>query len=322
MSPNICPSTPARVSAGKLGGSVRHSPYPLRHSSTSKSSNYAGVSNTLKRPSRTSSAGASLRPTFSMLEESEVEGLLGLGVSGQESVQSLSRAPSISPSQDSLCHYPSPVSSIDHLRGFRRHQARPLAREWSIATAATVLELPNGPGPEYPSCGVLGNISGSSSESSIDEEKIDEMSWVGATPVPKSIPHHFIAFRSFGDESETDSDNVSMEEVAIRLPFPALLNIQDSTDTLSSSLSSSPTTDGLLTPAESPARKRIWEVRPEDYIPRPQGMPAQSVASVLEIGMQWERAHDIDSPRSKDEKRAIGAVGRIRRVHGDAQYMN
>ncbi|KAG9103022.1 hypothetical protein FRC06_000470 [Ceratobasidium sp. 370] len=318
MSPNISPSTPARVSAGKLGARVRHSPYPSRHSSTSKSSNYAGVSNPLlKKPSRTSSAGASLRPTFSMLEEFEVEGLLGCGVSGQESVQSLSRAPS---SQDSLGYYPPPTSSIDHLRGYR--QARPLAREWSTATAVTILELPDGPGREHPSCGMLGSLSGSSSESSIDEDKVDEMSWVNTTSVPKAIPYHFVALRSFGDESETDSDNVSMEEIAIRLPLPTPLNIQDSTDTLSSSSSSSPTTDGLPTPAESPIRKRIWEVRPEDYIPRPEGMPAQSVASVLEIGMQWERAHDVDSPRSKDEKRAIGAVGHIRRIHGDAQYMN
>ncbi|KAG8721924.1 hypothetical protein FRC08_008900 [Ceratobasidium sp. 394] len=320
MSPNRCPTTPARLSAGKLG--VRHSPYPSRHSSTSKSSDYTGVSKPLLKKSSRTSSGASLQPTFSMIEEFEVEGLLGSGVSGQESVQSLSRASSISPSQESLSYYPPPTSSIDHLRGYRQASARPLTREWSTATAATVLELPNGPGWEHPSCGVLGSFSGSSSESSISEEKVDEMSWVHATPNLKTIPHRFAAFRSFGDESETDSDNVSMEEIAIRVPLPTPLNIQDSTDTLSSSSSSSPTTDGLPTPAESPARQRIWEVRPEDYVPRPAGMPARTVASVLEIGMQWERAHDAETPRSKDEKRAIGAVGRIRRIYGDAQYMN
>ncbi|KAG9127049.1 hypothetical protein FRC07_000885 [Ceratobasidium sp. 392] len=322
MSPNIGPSTPARVSAsGKLGGSVRHTPYPLRHSS--KSSNSSGASNPLlRKSSSTASAGARLRPTFSMLEELEVEGLLGSGISSQESMQSLSRASSLSQSQDSLGHYPSPTNSVDHLRGFTYYQssARPLSREWSAAT--TVLEIPGGPARDHPSYGTFESFSGSSSQSSDDDKKVDEMSWVAATPVPILAPRRFMTLRSTGDESESDSDRVSMENIAIRLPLQFALGGDGSTDTLSSSSSSSPTTDGLHTPAESPIRKRIWEIRPEEYIPRPQGLPPQSVASVLEIGMQWERAHQGDSPRSKDEKRAVGAVGHIRRIHGDAQYMN
>ncbi|QRW00508.1 hypothetical protein RhiJN_28526 [Ceratobasidium sp. AG-Ba] len=317
MRPNLCPSTPSRVSAsGKLGAAVRHSPYAPRHAATSKS----GYSkHSVKKASLAPSVGASLRPTFSMLEEFEVDNILGPGLCSEDSVPSLSYASSSSQSDDSLDHCPSPTGSVDHLRGYIQNQisGRPLARDWSTAT--TVLELPGGPSRQHPSYG-LESFSGS--ESSVEEEKMDEMSWVATTSFAKPSPC-FMPFRSYGSDSETDSENVSMEEIVIRVPLPTPLDTQDSTETLSSSTSSSPTSsDGLTTPSDSPIRKRIWEVRADDYVPRPQGAPPQSVASVLEIGMQWERAHQAESPRSKDEKREPGAVGHIRRVYGDAQYMN
>jgi hypothetical protein len=254
-----------------------------------------------------------------MLEEFEVEGLLGSGISREDSIQSLYRAPSLSQlARDSLECYPPPARSVDSLRGYgQKKSSNSLTREWSTATAETVLELPGGPRREHPSYGIL-SFSGSASQSSGDGEQ-EEMNWIDTSPLSTHVPSRFDAFRS--DGSETDDDNASMEEVAVRLPLPAPLNEQDSMGAMSCSSSSSSITEGLCTPAESPTRKRIWEARPEEYVPRQEGAPAQSVASVLEIGMQWERARQA-SPRSKDAKRANGAIGRIRRIHGDAQYMN
>ncbi|KAG9090587.1 hypothetical protein FRC06_000977 [Ceratobasidium sp. 370] len=219
MSRSKSPSAPSRTSSGQLDRSVRHSPYPSRHSSTSKSPDYAGVSDTPpeKLSHTVSSTGASLlRPTVYMIEESEVEGLLAPGVSSQESVQSLHPACPAPPSQDLQPHYPSQTRSVDHFRDYRQSLARPLSLQWSTATAATVPEAPYVPGQRYPSCGTLGSFGESSSES----DTVEEMSWVETMPVPRTTHHQFDAFRSFGGDSEADSDHVSMEEVVIPVLFP------------------------------------------------------------------------------------------------------
>ncbi|KAG9097354.1 hypothetical protein FRC06_007632 [Ceratobasidium sp. 370] len=210
MSRSVSPSSPLRTSASKLERGVRHSPYPSRQSSTSKLSYYAGVSDTLleKLSHTASNTGDSLlRPTFSMLEESEVEALLAPGISSQESVRSPSLACSAPSSQGFPGHYPSQTRSIDHFGGYHRTSAQPLSRNSSTATAVTILEVPYVPGQRYPSCGTLGSFGESSSESGT----VEEMSWVKTTPVPTTIRHQFDAFRSFGG----DSDDVSMEEVII-----------------------------------------------------------------------------------------------------------
>ncbi|KAG8725724.1 hypothetical protein FRC12_024087 [Ceratobasidium sp. 428] len=265
-----------------------------------------------------------------MLEEFEVEGLLGSGTPSQNSLQSLSRASSLSQSQDLLGYCPPPATSVDHLRGFSFYQtsAVPLSRQQSAAS--TVLELPDGPGGAFPSYGALSELSGSSSESSIDETKINGTGWTNLTPLPKLTTRSLMTFRSFGGESEGDSDHASVEESGTPYPLTFPSGGHGSTDTLSSSSSSSPVTDGLVTPVDR-ERKRIWEIPADYYVPRPLGLRPQGNDSVCEIGMQWERAHANDSPHTRAAKLGMlgklgmideGAVGEIRRIHGDAQYLN
>lgn len=258
---------------------------------------------------RTSRIGASLGPTASMLEESEVEGLLQGCASGSRSMNSV-YTPCISELRGGSLDYRSaPASGSSQSPRPKASSNPPLSREWSTAT--TVLEFPNG--PNDPSYGEDSSLFDSfTQEPAADVGLLQDDSWVDTTPILLDTTVAAATFRQTLDEG-CDSDG--MDEVTV----PSPLSPEDSIETVSRCSSHSPADNPPSSPEDTP-RRRIWEARPEEYIPRPQGAPARSVASVLEIGMQWERAQQF-SERTRNPRLA-GAVGRIRRLHGDAQYMN
>lgn len=254
-----------------------------------------------------------------MLEEFEVEGLLGTSVHRSNSTQtsSLSRSTTFQGSGFFQPHpfAVSPTPSLGSI-SLTSHRGVPLSR---TSTATTILEFPDG--PTDPSYGTFDHSYGSFSElgrlDSIDES-IDEGSWVDTAQELRKgdrLPLD-MAFRSPLDEYDSD-DNLDMGATITGLP----LTYRNSSDTISASSESASTSDVSPSSSEGSPRKRIWEISPEQYVPRPRGVPASSVPSVLEIGMQWEREHQTEF-RSKGGNFAGAATGHIRRVHGDAQYMN
>jgi hypothetical protein len=266
-----------------------------------------------------SSLGASLKPTVSMLDEFEVEGLLGECIPRSDSTQTTRLSQSVTDgASDPFQPCPLTTTSRISVRNTSTHslKGRPLSRLSSTAT--TVLEFPNGPtDPSYgtldasPSC-----FSGSDFES-VGTEFLDDGSWIDTAQELgyAACPTSDMTFRCpLPDEYDSD-DNSDMKATIV----PSLLTYLDSNDSISSDPSAT-TSDTPLSSGGFP-RKRIWESRPDEYVPRPKGAPAQSVASVLEIGMQWEREQQGGS-KGGGNVFANAAIGRIRRVHGDAQYMN
>lgn len=259
---------------------------------------------------RASRIGASLGPTISMLEEFEVEGLLDGCASRGHAIKSAS-TPCVSELWGgSLGYHPLATASSSSLSLVPKASSNPpLSREWSTAT--TVLEFPNG--PNDPSYGEDSSFFGSLTQApTVDAGLSQNDSWVDTTP---TLLDTGVSDATFRQSLDDDGDSDDMEEVTI----PSPLSPHDSVDSVSCYSSQTPI-DDVLSPLEETPRKRIWEAHPDEYIPRPQGVPARSVASVLEIGMQWERAQQSSS-RTRNPKLA-GAVGRIRRLHGDGQYMN
>ncbi|KAB5593685.1 hypothetical protein CTheo_2868 [Ceratobasidium theobromae] len=273
---------------------------------------------------RTSLLGASLKPTASMLEEFEVEELIGSCLSREDSVQSI-RASSFSRSTTNgrsnlfqphplATTYTAPLGSTISY-GSKESLSR-------TSTMTTVLEFPDG--PTDPSFGVFHDPRGSLPESDdfekVDMKLLDDGSWVDTAQELQDDTSSALdmAFRSrLPDDYDSDDDaNVTVTMTSVPLVY------HDSTST--TSRGSSVITEETPSPPDDVPRKRIWETKPEHYVPRPKGVPAQSVASVLEIGMQWERESQggLRSKGKGEKGNSNGAVGRIRRIHGDAQYMN
>ncbi|KDN51602.1 hypothetical protein RSAG8_00147, partial [Rhizoctonia solani AG-8 WAC10335] len=255
-----------------------------------------------------------------MIEEFEVEGLLGT-IHRSDSIQSAQTFHSALSSESHLfqsCN--SSFISTGPLRAAPtgRSKGAPLTR---TSPTATVLEFPDGPtDPSYGTFDIkLPSLAEFSDTDSIDSRISGEDSWVDTAQemdTNVAIPHPLDkAFRSpLPDGPDSDDEDTGMDATLIPLP----LMYHDSTDSASCSSAAPSSSDLSLSLQDSP-RKRIWEVSPEEYLSRPKGMPARSVASVLEIGMQWERENQggarTRSPTSL-------AIGRVRRIHGDAQYMN
>ncbi|CAE7192228.1 unnamed protein product [Rhizoctonia solani] len=302
----------APIRAPLEGASARHSPYavskrnpPRKHKSgsDSQSSGSSWLSRVSSSSSRTSLSRACLRPTTSMIEEFEVEGLLG-SIHRSDSIQSTESFHSALSSESHL--FQSCNSSF-----ISTGKGAPLTR---TSTTATLLEFPGGPrDPSYGTFDIrLPSVSELSDSDSFDS-RMGEDSWVDtAREMPPPLDMAFRSPLPTGHDSD-DDDYDGMDETIIPLP----LVYHDSNDSACSSAAPSSSDLSLSTP-ESP-RKRIWEVAAEEYVPRPKGAPVRSVASVLEIGMQWERENQGGRKPTSPTNLAIG---RIRRIHGDAQYMN
>ncbi|CAE6347760.1 unnamed protein product [Rhizoctonia solani] len=310
--------------------SARHSPYAVvqrnnprkpKSDTNSQSSSSSWLSRVSSGSSRSSLSRASLRPTASMVEEFEVEGLLGT-IHRSDSIQSAQTFHSALSGDSQLfqsCH----SSFISSLQGDSASCSKgaPLSR---TSTAATILEFPEGPAdPSYGTFDItLQPLPEFSDSESTDSRTTGEDSWIDtAQEMDVSFmrpPTLNMTFRSpLPDEPDSD-DDAGMDTTIIPLP----LTYHDSIETTSSSSSAPSASDLSLSSDEGP-RRRIWEVSPDDYVPRPKGIPARSVASVLEIGMQWEREQQGGGARTRGPGSPPGpAVGRIRRIHGDAQYMN
>ncbi|CAE6476160.1 unnamed protein product [Rhizoctonia solani] len=323
MAPTTGSSPPKRT---PLDASSRHSPYtPIQRntsrkhkpSSNSQSSSSSWLSRVSSSSSRSSLSRASLRPTASMIEEFEVEGLLGT-IHRSDSIQSAQTFHSALSGDSQLfqsCHssFVSPLQGDSHSYS----KGAPLSR---TSTAATILEFPEGPtDPSYGTFDItLPPMQEFSDSESTDSRMTGEDSWIDtAEEMDASMvkpPILNMTFRSplpDAPDSDEDDDDVGMDTTIVPLP----LSYRDSIQSSTSCSSSIPSTSDLSFSSEEAPRKRIWEVSPDDYVPRPKGIPARSVASVLEIGIQWEREQQGRAAPSP-------AVGRIRRIHGDAQYMN
>ncbi|KAF8610429.1 hypothetical protein BDV93DRAFT_517555 [Ceratobasidium sp. AG-I] len=312
MARAVCPPTATRAPAPvRLAPPNRHSPYGSRQSSTQSLPGKAVTpsSSFSHSSARTSRIGASLGPTVSMFEEFEVEGLLEGCASSSRSMNSIYTSCISELRGGSLDYRSAPASGSSQSLRPKASSNPPLSREWSTAT--TVLEFPNG--PNDPSYGEDSSLFGSfTQEPTIDAGLSQDDSWVDATPI---LLDATVADATFRQPLDEDCDSDDMDEATI----PSPLSPQDSVETVSRCSSHCFTDNAPSSPEDTP-RRRIWEARPEEYVPRPQGAPARSVASVLEIGMQWERAQQ-SSDRTRNPRLA-GAVGRIRRLHGDGQYMN
>jgi hypothetical protein len=256
-----------------------------------------------------------------MVEEFEVEGLLETIHRGDSihSARSFHSALSDDSQLFQSCHS-SFMSSLQG-DGPSCSKAPPLSR---TNTAATILEFPEGPAdPSYGTFDIaLHSMPEFSDSESTDSRTTGEDSWIDtAQEMDASFmrpPTLNMAFRSpLPDEPDSDDDDAGMDTTIVPLP----LTYHDSIETTSSSSFSAPSTSDLSLSSDEGSRKRIWEVSPDDYVPRPKGIPARSVASVLEIGMQWEREQGGGRTRGPGSPPSP-AVGRIRRIHGDAQYMN
>ncbi|CAE6519998.1 unnamed protein product [Rhizoctonia solani] len=307
--------------------SARHTPYAASQRNTlrkhkpesnSQSSSSSRLSRASSGSSRSSLSRACLRPTASMVEEFEVEGLLGT-IHRSDSIQSAQTFHSALSGESELfqsCHS-SFMSAGPPQVASTSSKAAPLTR---TSTAATVLEFPDGPaGRSYGTFDItLPSVAEFSDTDSIDSRITGEDSWVDtAQEMDHSIiarPTLNMAFRCPLPDGPDSDDDAGMDTTII----PPPLSYHDSTDT-SSSPSSGPSTSDLSLPSQDSPRKRIWEVSPEEYVPRPKGLPARSVPSVLEIGMQWEREQQ---GRARTRGGANPTVGRARRIYGDAQYMN
>lgn len=316
-------SNPSRVQLDVAAS--RHSPYTASQRNAQRKPRLAlstrSSSSSSQASPQSSTTGTPLKPTVSMLEEFEVEGLLGTGVPRSNSTQTgeLSRSTTYQGSGFFQPYSPAatPTTSLGSISS-TSHRGVPLSR---TSTATTILEFPNG--PTDPSYGTFDNSHISFSElgglDSIDES-VDEGSWVDTAEELShgARPTLDMAFRCpLSDEYDSD-DNVGMDATIIGLP----LTYRDSTDTISyASSESASVSDTSPSSSEGSPRKRIWEISPDQYVPRPKGIPAQSVPSVLEIGMQWEREHQAEL-RSKGGNAANAAIGHTRRVYGDAQYLN
>lgn len=256
-----------------------------------------------------------------MVEEFEVEGLLGT-IHRSDSIQSAQTFHSALSGDSQLfqsCHSSFMSTNTPQAASTSCSKAAPLSR---TSTAATLLEFPQGPvGPSYGTFDIkLPPLAEFSDSESIDSQATGEESWVDTAQdmdaSPILSPPLDMTFRSplpDGADSDID-DDTGMDATIIPLP----LMYQDSTDSASCSSAAPSTSDLSLSSQDSP-RKRIWEITPEEYVPRPKGIPPRSVASVLEIGMQWERQHQ---GRTRTRGGENAAVGRIRRIYGDAQYMD
>ncbi|CUA75171.1 hypothetical protein RSOLAG22IIIB_01819 [Rhizoctonia solani] len=320
MAPTTGSSAPGR--APLEGASARHAPYAATQRKTprkpkSGSDSQSSSSSWLSRVSsgsRSSLSRACLRPTTSMLEEFEVEGLLD-SIHRNDSVQSAQTFHSALSSESHLfqsCNS-SFISAQPSLAGSSKRA--PLTR---TSTSATLLEFPEGPtDPSYGTFDIkLPSLAEYSDSDSIDSRITGEDSWVEMDTMPPPLN---MAFRSpLPAEPDSDEDEDAGMEATI-IPRPLIYH--DSTDSASCSSAAPSTSDLSLSSPDSP-RKRIWEVSPEEYVPRPKGMPVRSVASVLEIGMQWERDNQGGGRTRGAASPTNLAIGRIRRIHGDAQYMN
>ncbi|KAG8691885.1 hypothetical protein FRC11_006466 [Ceratobasidium sp. 423] len=255
-----------------------------------------------------------------MVEEFEVEGLLGT-IHRNDSIQSAQTFHSALSGDSQLfqsCHS-SFMSMGPPQAASTGSKGAPLTR---TSTAATVLEFPEGPtDPSYGTFDItLPSVAEFSDTDSIDSRITGEDSWVDTAqdmdPSTAARPTLDMAFRCPLPDGHDSDDDIGMNTTIV----PPPLSYHDSTDT-SSSPSTDPSTSDLSLPSQASPRKRIWEVSPEEYVPRPKGLPARSVPSVLEIGMQWEREQQ-GRARMRGANPANPAVGRTRRIHGDAQYMN
>ncbi|KAJ1310093.1 hypothetical protein OPQ81_006840 [Rhizoctonia solani] len=324
------PGSSAPIRTPLDAASARHSPYSSSQRNTSRkpksdsisqSSSSSWLSRVSSGSSRSSLSRACLRPTASMVEEFEVEGLLGT-IHRSDSIQSAQTFHSALSGDSQLfqsCHSSFMSTSSRPGPGTGTSKGAPLSR---TNTAATVLEFPEGPtDPSYGTFDIkLPRLTELSDTESIDSLTTGEESWVDtAQEMDTSItlPPLDMTFRSPLPDGPDSDDDAGMDATLIPVP----LTYHDSTDSASCSSAAPSSSDLSLSSQDSP-RKRIWEIAPEDYVPRPKGIPARSVASVLEIGMQWEREHQGRTRTRGGESPANPVVGRIRRIYGDAQYMN
>ncbi|CAE6509420.1 unnamed protein product [Rhizoctonia solani] len=319
MAPVTNSSAPVRTPLD--AASARHSPYAnTSRKSKSGSTSHSSSSSWLSRVSSGSSLSrACLRPTASMVEEFEVEGLLGT-IHRSDSVQSAQTFHSALSGDSHLfqsCN--SSFMSEDPLEGASTGYSKsaPLSR---TSTAATILEFSQGPtDPSYGTFDIrLPTVAEFSDSDSVYSQTTGEDSWVDTAQEMAMPPPLHMAFRSpLPAGHDSDDDDFGMDATII----PPPLTYHDSTDSASCSSAAPSSSDLSLDSPESP-RKRIWEATPEEYVPRPKGVPARSVASVLEIGMQWEREHQVGARTRGTTSPTNPAVGRMRRIYGDAQYMN
>ncbi|CAE6523898.1 unnamed protein product [Rhizoctonia solani] len=308
---------------------ARHAPYAATQRNTarkpksgsdSQSSSSSWLSRVTSGTSRSSLSRACLRPTTSMIEEFEVEGLLGT-IYRSDSLQSTESFHSALSNESHLfqsCNSSFISTGPRQTAPTGCSKGAPLSR---TSTAATVLEFPDGPtDPSYGTFDIkLPSLAEFSDSDSIDSRITGEDSWVDAaqdmdtSPMPLALDMTFRCPLPAGDSD----DEGGMDTTII----PPPLVYHDSTDSASCSSAAPSSSDLSLSSPGSP-RKRIWEVTPEEYVPRPKGIPVRSVASVLEIGMLWERENQGAGRTRGAASPTNRAIGRVRRIHGDAQYMN
>ncbi|QRW27096.1 hypothetical protein RhiXN_01691 [Rhizoctonia solani] len=190
--------------------------------------------------SRSSLSRASLRPTASMIEEFEVEGLLGT-IHRSDSIQSAQTFHSALSGDSQLfqsCH----SSFVSPLQGDSRSYSKgaPLSR---TSTAATILEFPEGPtDPSYGTFDItLPPMQEFSDSESTDSRMTGEDSWIDtAEEMDASMvkpPILNMTFRSplpDAPDSDEDEDDVGMDTTIVPLPLSYRDSIQSSTSCSSS----------------------------------------------------------------------------------------
>ncbi|KAH7340568.1 hypothetical protein B0J17DRAFT_715774 [Rhizoctonia solani] len=259
MAPVTGSSAPVRTPLD--AASARHSPYAntprkTKSGSTSQSSSSSWLSRVSSGSSRSSLSRACLRPTASMVEEFEVEGLLGT-IHRSDSVQSAQTFHSALSSDSQLFQSCNSSFMSEGPSGYSK--SAPLTR---TSTAATVLEFSQGPtDPSYGTFDIrLPSVAEFSDSDSVYSHTTGEDSWVDtaqemAMPLPLNM-----AFRSpLPGGHDSDDDDFGMDATII----PPPLTYHDSTDSASCSSAAPSSSDLSLSSPDSP-RKRIWEATPRN----------------------------------------------------------
>ncbi|KAG9119167.1 hypothetical protein FRC07_005959 [Ceratobasidium sp. 392] len=293
---------PARVSSSKkLGSLVRKTPYPTPGARILRNGKHTRPVEAKAKDE--AEIPAMVQQTPSSLSSYQVEATLTSAPLSRASTEYFSVAPSLSRASTltgmSSFSGMSSLSGVSTLSrtfsGLSTTSSLPSSRQSS--TRSTVLEFPGGPGQEHPSYGTPEDTNALTPQASMDLA-----SWAAGRSA--------WTYRSSNSGLPTDDGKVPAVNYPVRMPLPFL--------SFSSCGSTATEVDG----SKTPERKRIWDTKAKDYVPRPAGAPTKSMKSALEIGMQWAREHQDLLPLERKKGNANGAAGQIHKIYGDAQYLN